>query len=58
MKFEKLIGKNITLFTRKNFRFQGKVTDFDGQFLEIFDDIKKKPKMININEITEYEVDN
>lgn len=57
MKFEKLIGKKITLYTRKNFRFSGKIQDFDGQFLEIFDELKQKPKMINISEITEYELD-
>lgn len=58
MKFEKLIGKRIILYTKKNFRFQGEVKDFDGQFIEIFDELKKKPKMINIQEITEYEIDN
>jgi len=57
MKFEKLIGKKVTLYTRKNFRFSGKIQDFDGQFLEIFDELKQKPKMINITEITEYELD-
>jgi hypothetical protein len=56
MKFEKLIGKKITLYTKKNFRFQGEVKDYDGQFLEIFDELKRKPKMININEITEFEI--
>ena len=57
MKFEKLIGRRVIIFTKKNFRFTGEVKDFDGQFLEIFDELKKKPKMINITEITEYEVD-
>jgi hypothetical protein len=57
MKFEKLVGKRIILYTKKNFRFQGVVQDFDGKFLEIFDELKKKPKMINIDEITELEVD-
>lgn len=57
MKFEKIIGKRIILYTKKNFRFQGEVKDFDGQFLEIFDELKQKPKMINVNEITEFEVD-
>lgn len=56
MKFDKLIGKNIILYTKKNFRFQGEVKDYDGQFIEIFDNLKKKPKMINVSEITEYEV--
>lgn len=56
MKFEKLIGKKIILYTKKNFRFQGEVKDYDGTFIEIFDELKKKPKMINVSEITEYEV--
>lgn len=57
MKLEKTIGKRIILFTKKNFRFQGEVKDFDGRFLEIFDEIKNKPKMINIDEIAEYEIE-
>jgi len=57
MKFEKTIGKKIILYTKKNFRFQGEVKDFDGQFIEIFDELKKRPKMININEITEFEIE-
>jgi hypothetical protein len=57
MKLDKLIGKKIILFTKKNYRFQGEVRDFDGKFLEIFDDIKQKNKSINIDEIVEFEVD-
>lgn len=57
MKLDKLIGKKIILFTKKNYRFQGEVRDFDGKFLEIFDDIKQKIKSINIDEIVEFEVD-
>jgi len=57
MKLDKLIGKRIILFTKKNYRFQGEVKDFDGKFLEIFDDIKQKAKFINIDEIVEFEVD-
>jgi len=56
MKFDSLLGKRIILFTKKNFRFQGVVKEFDGTFLEIFDDLKRKPKMINISEITEVEL--
>lgn len=57
MKLDKLIGKRIILFTKKNYRFQGEVKDFDGKFLEIFDDIKQKSKSINIDEIVEFEID-
>jgi hypothetical protein len=57
MKLDKLIGKRIILFTKKNYRFQGEVIDFDGKFLEIFDDIKQKSKMIHIDNIVEFEID-
>ena len=57
MKLDRLIGKRIILFTKKNYRFQGKVVDFDGKFVEIFDDIKQKSKMIHIDNIVEFEVD-
>ena len=56
MKFDKLIGKRVIIFSRKSFRFQGTVKDFDGRFVEIFDELKQKVKMINIDEISEYEV--
>ena len=56
MKFEKLVGRSVILFTKKNFRFQGEIKDYDGKFIEIFDEIKKKPKMINIDEILEVEI--
>lgn len=56
MKLDKLIGKKIILFTKKNYRFQGEVKDFDGKFLEIFDDIKQKSKMIHVDNILEFEV--
>ena len=57
MKLERLIGKKITLFTKKNYRFQGEVKDFDGKFLEIFDDIKQKSKMIHVDNILEFEIE-
>lgn len=57
MKFEDLIGRQVILFTKKNFRFQGEIKDYDGKFIEIFDEIKRKPKMIAIDEILEIEVD-
>jgi len=57
MKLDRLIGKRIILFTKKNYRFQGEVKDFDGKFVEIFDDIKQKSKMIHIDNIVEFEID-
>jgi hypothetical protein len=56
VKFDKLIGKRIVLYNRKNFRFEGIVKDVDERFIEILDDLKKKPKLISINEVTEIEV--
>ncbi len=56
-KLRSLIGKRITLYTKKGFRFQGIVRDFDGKFLDIDDEIKGKSKMINIDEIIEIEKD-
>jgi hypothetical protein len=57
MKLDRLIGKRIILFTKKNYRFQGKIIDYDGKFLEIFDDIKQKSKMIHVDNIDEFEID-
>jgi small nuclear ribonucleoprotein (snRNP)-like protein len=57
MKLDKLIGKRIILFTKKNFRFQGEVKDFDGAFIELFDDVKQTIKMIHIDNIAEFEVE-
>jgi len=56
-KLRSLIGKKIVLYTKKGFRFQGKVLDFDGKFLDINDEIKGKSKMINVDEIIEIEKD-
>ena len=57
MKFDKLIGRKITVFTRKNYRFHGRITDFDGTFLELFDEVRKKSKNIHIDNIVEFEVE-
>jgi small nuclear ribonucleoprotein (snRNP)-like protein len=56
-KMKNLIGKKVILYTKKGFRFEGQVIDFDGKFLDIFDQIKGKSKMINIDEIIEIEKD-
>ena len=52
---ERLIGKRVILFTKKSFRFEGEVKSYDGRFLEIFDEIKNRPKLIHIDEIIEIE---
>jgi small nuclear ribonucleoprotein (snRNP)-like protein len=56
-KMRSLIGRKVILYTKKGFRFEGEVKDFDGKFLDIFDKIKGKSKMINIDEIIEIEKD-
>jgi small nuclear ribonucleoprotein (snRNP)-like protein len=56
-KMRSLIGKKVVLYTKKGFRFEGTVSDFDGKFLEVADRIKGKSKMINIDEIIEIEKD-
>ena len=55
-RMERLIKKNVVLFTRNKFRFQGVVQGYDGKFIEIFDEIKKTPKLISVDEIIEVEV--
>lgn len=57
MKLDNLIGKRIILYTRKSFRFQGVFKGYNGQFIEIYDELKKKLRLINIDEVTEFEVD-
>jgi len=51
-----LTNKNVVVFTRNNFRFQGVVKGYDGKFLEIYDDVKGKIKIVNVDEIIEVEV--
>ncbi len=53
---ERLIGKRVILFTKKSFRFEGEVMSYDGRFLEILDEIKKKSKLIHIDEVMEIEI--
>jgi sRNA-binding regulator protein Hfq len=52
----KLKGKNVTIFTKNNFRFQGVVNSCDKNFIELFENTKQKIKMIAIEQITEIEV--
>jgi small nuclear ribonucleoprotein (snRNP)-like protein len=56
-KMKSLVGKKVVVYTKKGFRFGGDVQDFDGKFLDIFDEVRKKSKMINIDEIVEIEKD-
>lgn len=51
----KLVGRRVTVFNRKNYRFTGKVTHVDSEFLELFDEVKSKTKIIKISEVSEIE---
>lgn len=55
-RIEGLINKNVVIFTKNGFRFQGKVKGYDGKFIEIKDEIKNKPKLVSVDEIIEVEV--
>ena len=55
-RIEGLINKNVVIFTKNLFRFQGNVKGYDGKFIEIKDEVKSKHKLINVNEIIEVEV--
>jgi len=55
-RMEGLVNKRVILFTKNRFRFQGKVKGYDGRFIEIYDEIKKKPKIVNVDEIMEVEI--
>jgi len=55
-RMEGLVDKRVILFTKNRFRFQGKVKGYDGRFIEIYDEIKKKPKIVNVDEIMEVEI--
>lgn len=55
-RMEGLTRKNVVVFTRNNFRFQGVVKGYDGKFLEIYDNVKGKIKIVSVNEIIEVEV--
>jgi small nuclear ribonucleoprotein (snRNP)-like protein len=53
---DKIINKKIVLFTKDNFRFSGKVQNFDGTFIELFDEVRKKIRFVNVSQINEIEI--
>jgi len=55
-RIDRLVNRNIIIFTKNNFRFQGIVKGYDGKFIEIHDDVKGKNKILNVDEISEVEV--
>lgn len=55
---KELIQKNVKIFLKNKFVFQGKVLSQDTQFLEIFDEISQKSRIISLSEISNIEVTN
>ena len=49
MDFTDLKGKNVTVFSRKNFRFSGVVVDVSNGFLILDEEQKKKKVFILVN---------
>lgn len=53
------VGKNIILFIKEtNFRYRGKITGYDGTWLEILDSKTNAYKVFLLDEIKEFEVEN
>ncbi len=50
------LGKDVVIFLKNDFRFAGKLKDCDDKYLELFDYVSKKFKIININQIRDMEV--
>lgn len=55
-RLEKSKGKDIKIFLHNNFRYFGKLKDFDEDYIEIFDYKSNSYKIIEIIEIKELEV--
>lgn len=49
-------GKNVIIYTKNNFRIEGKIKECDEKFVEIFDNIKNRFKIVNVDNISEVEV--
>ena len=56
MRIEKSVGKHIRIFLKNNFKFEGKLTNFDETFIEILDQKINGFKVIEIEDIKELEV--
>ena len=50
------IGKRIIVFLMNNFRFEGKLTNYDSHYLEILDSRTNSYKTILLTEIKELEI--
>ena len=50
------LGKEVTIFLQNGFRFKGKLTNADAEYLEVLDYVSNGYKIIKIEEIKEMEV--
>jgi predicted RNA-binding protein len=48
--------KTVVIFLDNGFRYECQVIDCDDEFVKIFDLVKQKEKLINLNQITEVNV--
>ncbi len=55
-RLEESRGKDIQIFLQNNFRYFGKLKDFDETYIEIFDYKSNSYKVIEIKDIKELEV--
>jgi len=49
-------GKDIKIFLKNNFRYAGKLKDCDDKYLELFDYVSNKYKIIEVDQIRDCEV--
>jgi len=52
-RLKKSIGKNVIIFLKNGFRFEGKITNCDDSYVEILDIKLKDFKIIEINNISD-----
>jgi len=50
------LGKTVLIFLNNNFRYEGKITNCDDEYLEILDFKTNSYKIISLSEIKEAEV--
>jgi len=50
------IGKEVKIFLLNGWRYAGKLTNSDEQYLEILDTVSSSYKIINISEIKDMEI--
>lgn len=56
MKLTELVGKRVKIFTKNGFVHGGKVISLEDNFMQIEDEVKKKPVLIHVTHISEFEI--